>query len=48
MNGSSAGRFTALRGKKNISDVGRVIRFNGLEQLENFAEDDCNQLKGEI
>lgn len=45
-NGSSIGRFKALRGKKNIRDLGRVLEYNGLTELDAWYEDECNAITG--
>lgn len=46
MNGSSIGRYKVLRGKNNIRDLGRVVAFNGLPEMDAWYEDECNQFSG--
>lgn len=31
---------------KNISDVGRVVSFNGDEELDTYDGEECNEIKG--
>lgn len=45
-NGTSFGRYKALRGKKNITDVGQVLEYNGLSQMQAWDKDECNRIKG--
>ncbi|XP_031619154.1 sensory neuron membrane protein 1-like [Contarinia nasturtii] len=45
-NGTSIGRFKALRGKKNIRDIGRVLEFNGESEMDAWFEDECNRVDG--
>lgn len=40
------GRFKALRGKKHIHDLGRVVQFNGEDEMDIWDGDICNQFKG--
>ncbi|XP_055299434.1 sensory neuron membrane protein 1-like [Sitodiplosis mosellana] len=45
-NGSSTGRYKAFRGKKNIMDVGQVLEYNGISEMDAWYEDECNQVSG--
>lgn len=40
------GRFKALRGVKNVHDMGRVVEFNGDTEMDTWDGDLCNQFKG--
>ncbi len=45
-NGSSIGHYEALRGTKNIRDVGKLIKFNGASEVKKWSGDQCNEIKG--
>lgn len=45
-NGTSMGRFKALRGTKNIHDLGKLVQFNEEEEIDTYDEDACNQIRG--
>lgn len=40
------GRFKALRGVKNVHDMGRVVEFNGEPEMDTWDGDECNKFKG--
>lgn len=44
---NTIGRFKSLRGKKNISDLGRIVEYHGIPNIyEAWSEDECNQPAG--
>lgn len=45
-NATSIGRFKVLRGKKDIRDLGRILEYNGLSELDAWYEDECNEVTG--
>ena len=45
-NATSIGRYKVIRGKKNIRDLGRVLEYNGLTELDAWYEDECNVVTG--
>lgn len=45
-NDSFNGRFTVLRGKKNIHDVARIVEIDGKPQLSTWLTDEANQFVG--
>lgn len=38
--------FKVYRGKKNYRDVGRVLEFNGEDEMGFYEEDECNAYYG--
>lgn len=34
------------RGRENIRDLGKIIKFNGEEYLDTWFDDECNEIKG--
>ncbi|XP_063708642.1 sensory neuron membrane protein 1-like [Culicoides brevitarsis] len=45
-NETSVGPFSVLRGNKNISDVGRVVKYKEEDELDNYDGEECNEIKG--
>jgi scavenger receptor class B, member 1 len=45
-NATKVGSMTAYRGKKNIKDLGRIIRFNDEPELDMWDGEECNRLRG--
>nr|CAD7197008.1 unnamed protein product [Timema douglasi] len=45
-NGSLSSQFRVKRGIKNITDIGRVVEFNGQKKLSSWSGEKCNEISG--
>ncbi|XP_063708643.1 sensory neuron membrane protein 1-like [Culicoides brevitarsis] len=46
MTARKQGNYKVLRGLENVHDVGRIVEFNGLAELETYDDDECNVING--
>lgn len=45
-NATDLGEVKVYRGYKNSPDMGQVLSFNGDEEMDMWADDECNQYRG--